>query len=327
MISSTKAKAKGKASATKAVTKKTSVSKTANGKSLAKKASSTKADANIKKVDVKSSSNKTDAMQRKKDAKAAAKAKKKEEKRKMYDMDPLDGELSQEASLLDKKQVAKAIAALQKHAGSGTGKEALLDSDAFINLTFAVKKIPQESKGLLPVDIPNTLYTPDDSNILFVSKDPQRIYKDLMTSQEIQGIDRVIGVSKLKAKFQPYEAKRQLAAMYDLVLCDDRVLPTLPRILGRDVYTKKKGPVPIQMAKGDPKRNIEKAMTRTYLSIGKGATSAVRIARLNFSKADAVENVMEGFESVLKHVPKGMKNIRSVHLKTDTSVAVPLYEY
>jgi ribosome biogenesis protein UTP30 len=47
-------------------------------------------------------------------------------------------------------------------------------------------------------------------------------------------------VSKLKARYKPFEAKRQLCASYDLFLADERVLPLLPPILGKTFFMKKK---------------------------------------------------------------------------------------
>ena len=43
---------------------------------------------------------------------------------------------------------------------------------------------------------------------------------------------QVIGVSKLRAKYESHEAKRALCAAYDLFLADERVVPLLPKLLG-----------------------------------------------------------------------------------------------
>ena len=43
---------------------------------------------------------------------------------------------------------------------------------------------------------------------------------------------KVIGISKLKAKYESHEAKRNLCSEYDLFLADNRVLPVLPKLLG-----------------------------------------------------------------------------------------------
>jgi ribosome biogenesis protein UTP30 len=43
----------------------------------------------------------------------------------------------------------------------------------------------------------------------------------------------VIGLSKLRTKYESHEAKRQLCGLYDLFLADDRVLPSLPKLIGK----------------------------------------------------------------------------------------------
>lgn len=50
--------------------------------------------------------------------------------------------------------------------------------------------------------------------------------------QKVAGVAKVIGVSKLKGKYEPFEAKRQLCNSFDLFLADDRVVPSLPKLIG-----------------------------------------------------------------------------------------------
>lgn len=50
--------------------------------------------------------------------------------------------------------------------------------------------------------------------------------------QKVAGVAKVIGVSKLKGKYEPFEAKRQLCNSYDLFIADDRVVPSLPKLIG-----------------------------------------------------------------------------------------------
>ncbi len=37
--------------------------------------------------------------------------------------------------------------------------------------------------------------------------------------------------SQLKTKYESHEAKRQLCKLYDLFLADERVIPSLPKVL------------------------------------------------------------------------------------------------
>jgi ribosome biogenesis protein UTP30 len=73
-----------------------------------------------------------------------------------------------------------------------------------------------------------------------ITKDPQREYKDLLESNDIKFISRVVGIQKLKGKFKPFEARRMLLKESGLFLADDRVIPLLPKLLGKAFFSAKK---------------------------------------------------------------------------------------
>lgn len=56
----------------------------------------------------------------------------------------------------------------------------------------------------------------------------------------IRFISRVVGVTKLKGKFKPFEARRLLLKENDLFLADERVIPLLPGLLGKKFFEAKK---------------------------------------------------------------------------------------
>ncbi len=53
-----------------------------------------------------------------------------------------------------------------------------------------------------------------------------------MKQEKIAGVAKVIGLSKLKGKYEPFEAKRKLCNSYDLFVADDRAVPSLPKLIG-----------------------------------------------------------------------------------------------
>ena len=56
--------------------------------------------------------------------------------------------------------------------------------------------------------------------------------KKRVKQEKIAGVSKVIGVSKLRTKYEPFEAKRTLCNSFDLFVADDRVIPSLPKLLG-----------------------------------------------------------------------------------------------
>lgn len=81
---------------------------------------------------------------------------------------------------------------------------------------------------------------PRETPVCLITKDPQREYKDLLASHNINFISRVVGIEKLKGKFKPFEARRMLLAENGLFLADERVVPLLPRLLGKRFFSAKK---------------------------------------------------------------------------------------
>ncbi len=56
--------------------------------------------------------------------------------------------------------------------------------------------------------------------------------KQRVKEEKLAKVSKVVGVSKLRTKYESAEAKRALCTAYDLFLADERVLPSLPKLLG-----------------------------------------------------------------------------------------------
>ena len=69
-------------------------------------------------------------------------------------------------------------------------------------------------------------------NASSVTGEGHKAAKLRVKQQKVAGVAKVIGVSKLKGKYEPFEAKRQLCNSYDLFIADDRVVPSLPKLIG-----------------------------------------------------------------------------------------------
>lgn len=94
--------------------------------------------------------------------------------------------------------------------------------------------------GYLHRPIVHPLVDPRTSPICLITKDPQREYKDLLESNGIKFISRVVGITKLRGKFKPFEARRMLLKENGMFLADERVIPLLPGLLGSKWFEAKK---------------------------------------------------------------------------------------
>jgi len=233
---------------------------------------------------------------------------------------------------VDHKQVVKATTALIKHIENTKQNEAekkkktaLWQEDDVILLMLTLKKVPEKERTKpYRISIPYPLYG-TDTEICVLVKDPQGDYKKKFEEQNVK-VAKTIGVSKLRTNYKPFESKRQLCGSYDLFLADSRIIPLLPKLLGKTFFKKKKQPIPVDLKGKDLQREITKARMSTYLYLsGNGTCIAVRIARTKYSIDQIVQNITVGLSHIVENIPKKWKNIQSIHIKTSDSVALPIY--
>ncbi|KII90828.1 hypothetical protein PLICRDRAFT_158208, partial [Plicaturopsis crispa FD-325 SS-3] len=227
-------------------------------------------------------------------------------------------------------QCRKAIEALLAYAHKKEDTEeqnALLPAKAQnIWLQIAVKKMYPE-KTLKPFRIPLAypILDPRETPICLITKDPQREYKDLIESHNIKFISRVVGITKLKGKFKPFEARRLLLKENGMFLADERVIPLLPGLLGKKWFEAKKQPIPVCMTRKNLKDELERAVTSTYMHQNQGTCTSVKIGSLDLDTIRILANLYTGLPVMIKHIKGGWDNIQSLSIKTSTSMSLPLW--
>ncbi len=207
------------------------------------------------------------------------------------------------------------------------------------------------------IPLPHPLDTLPTRTICLITCDPQRQVKDAIAHPSFptnlsSRITKVIGVSKLKARYQPYESKRQLLNEHGIFLADARVVTMLPQILGKIFYKSNKKPVPISLepyrqANGDSKRimpkpaaeklktiappqqiakEIEKALSCALVHLSPSNNVAVRVGLSSFTAQQVADNVGAVVTGLAERfVPKGWRNVRSVHIKGPNTMALPIW--
>lgn len=134
-----------------------------------------------------------------------------------------------------------------------------------------------------------------------------------------------MGISKLRTKHKTYEARRLLCDSYDVFLADDRILPLLPKLLGKEFFKKKRLPVPVNLKKADLTKELTDAIEATYMTMATGPCFSIKIGTTHQSSTEIAQNIMTALPVIVSHIPKKWENVQSVHLKTATSLALPLY--
>ncbi|KAG5634378.1 hypothetical protein H0H81_002171 [Sphagnurus paluster] len=204
--------------------------------------------------------------------------------------------------------------------------ELLPGKEPNIWLNVTVKKIPSGHK-FKPAKIPiaHPLIDPRTTPICLITKDPQREYKDLLEAHKIKFISRVVGVEKLKGKFKPFEARRMLLKENGLFLADERIIPLLPKLLGVKWFEAKKQPIPVCLKRKDLKGELERAVSSTYMNQNQGTCTSVKIAVLSHTPAQILANLKLALPAIAKHIAGGWENIQALHIKTNSSVSLPIW--
>lgn len=243
-------------------------------------------------------------------------------------------------------------------ADDDSSDEANSSLDEPIWLVLTTKKHIVDKKRLKPgkIYLPHSLNDAATSTTCLITADPQRPFKDTIAHESFptvlsSRITRVIGISKLKARYKAFETRRQLRDEHDVFLADERVITLLPRLLGKIFYGGSKRPIPVSLEpykqkdatgkrQAAPKnpgmksiappaqvaREIERTLSCAQVHLSPTATTSVRVGLANFSPeqvADNVEAVVNGM--VEKFVTKGWRNIRAVHVKGPNTMALPIW--
>lgn len=260
--------------------------------------------------------------------------------------------------------------AKQKEAESSTKNLLAVDDDSSVEanplldepiwLVLSTKKHIVDKKRLKPgkIHLPHSFNDAASTTICLITADPQRPFKDTIAHASFPAalssrITRVIGISKVKARYQPFETRRQLRDEHDVFLADDRVITLLPKLLGKIFYggSGSKRPIPVSLEPSKQKdatvkrqaapknpdtksiappaqvaREIERTLSCAQVQLSPTTTTAVRVGLANFSPeqvANNVEAVVDGM--VEKFVTKGWRNIKAVHIKGPNTTALPIW--
>ncbi|KAJ5322538.1 Ribosomal protein L1 [Penicillium brevicompactum] len=284
---------------------------------------------------------------------------------------------------LDKPQALKASTALLKHIKStqqeqektATKKTLIGDNDSddedaatkneAVWLVLTTKQHVVDKNRLKPgkIAIPHSLNTSPSLSICLITADPQRGVKDIIADstfpQDLSSrIEKVIGFSKLKARYQSFESRRQLFSEHDVFLADDRIAMRLVQTLGKIFYKSSKRPIPIRIAeieKVDGKRvkkekkrpnvptdkdikhasfasplivakEIERTLNCASVQLAPSTTAAVRVGSSKFTPEQLSENVAAVVKGLTdKFVAKGWRNIKALHIKGANTMALPIW--
>ncbi|CAN6707732.1 unnamed protein product [Malus baccata var. baccata] len=229
--------------------------------------------------------------------------------------------------------VRKAVNALIKWRNDKlqTQNPDLLESDEFAYLVLTLKKIPPKGRvNAYKIPLPNPLHSQLSELCLIYDDGPKSdLTKDFIEKKikaENIPVAKILKLSKLKSDYVPFEAKRKLMYSYDMFLADKRIVPLLPKYLGKHFFKKKKIPVPVDLQHKNWKEQVDKICGSALLFLSTGTCSVVRVAKVSMSIDEIVENAVAAINGIVEIVPKNWGGVRSFHLKLFESLALPVYQ-
>lgn len=231
------------------------------------------------------------------------------------------------------KRKADAISA----AKASKAKKNLLEADEeegsvegeTVYLSISLRKIP-EKPSLKPhrLTLPNPFRSStgsDNLSVCLITKDPQEEYEQSISSLNLPCITKVMSLTTLRNEYKPFEAKRQLARSYDLFLADNRIIAFLPSLLGKKMLQAKKQPTVVDLLAADVKTELQSAIEATLLFLSSGPCSIVKIGLAGQGAAALTENALAVIDQVVEKIPGGWAGVRMLHMKTNQSLALPIY--
>ncbi|CAL8381497.1 ribosomal L1 domain-containing protein 1 [Gadus morhua] len=236
-----------------------------------------------------------------------------------------------EALVLDREQVKKAVLALQAFLKSKSTSEALfLNESEHISLLFTLWKIPKKARNIR-VPLPHNQRSDTDEVCLFTRDEPnmtgeqtQRFYKRLLEEKGIN-IAEVIPYKLLKTEYKSIESKRRLLGNFDVFLSDDRIRRLLPSHLGKNFYKNKKDPLSVNLQSKSLARDLNSVIHGTRVKINnKGACCMASIGHSGMTTEQLTENIESAVKGVDEMRTQGAV-VKLIHLKSLASVALPIY--
>ncbi|MDV3278077.1 MAG: 50S ribosomal protein L1 [Nitrososphaerales archaeon] len=128
-------------------------------------------------------------------------------------------------------------------------------------------------------------------------------------------VDAVIDPSQLENYAGSKKDAKKLARTYDFFLADTALMPRIGRILGQSLGPKGKIPTPVP-----PNAPVEAIIQRMRTAIrvrSRGSLGvAAKVGEASHSDANLAENILAVVQAVVKKLPNGDRNIKTIMVKT-----------
>lgn len=192
------------------------------------------------------------------------------------------------------------------------------------------KSIEKPTQRPVKVKIPHSIFLADieDHSIcLFCETNAKSKIDTYLQQNPVDGLVKVISMSQVVKLYKAYKDRKELLAEHSHFLCDEKILPQLYNALGKVFLGHNAYPVPIDISDvAKLSQVVEKAINSyTYMRLS-GQNITVRMGYTSMNAELVTENIIAGLTSIAEKLPgSGWNRIQSIHVKTATSPALPVY--
>ena len=149
--------------------------------------------------------------------------------------------------------------------------------------------------------------------------------KEELLAKRVGGFTRVLGVTKLKKRYQAFKDRRELVAGYSAFFCDDRCITMMPKLCGKAFFAAKKAPLPVRLTSANIAAELERARDSTWMRVGAQCVG-LKVGRANFTAAQLAENISAALAPAVEKFPKKWKGVQSIFLRGHDTIGLPLFK-
>mmetsp|Transcript_16570 Transcript_16570/g.34848 ORF Transcript_16570/g.34848 Transcript_16570/m.34848 type:complete len:525 (-) Transcript_16570:213-1787(-) len=252
---------------------------------------------------------------------------------------------------VDGQLTDRALRALLKHHESTSSDKELLGNDLDVQVQFSLARIPgNASPKPVRIDIPHPLVKvaasaptdgdgdameeDDDDNLdsveacIIVKEESKPWVQELIARfpAQLGCIKKVLGLQSLRTKHKSFTQRRELLERFNVFFADDRILPMLTKALGGKFFDKKKQPIPVKLTRKEALPfAIQKCLSSTFMYLSAGTCVTIKAGNTGMPPAKLLSNIQSICSLAPTKVPRKWSNVRSISIKTSSSVSLPIY--
>lgn len=238
---------------------------------------------------------------------------------------------------LDKYLVKNAVEALIVNHKAQLEQEIVklkYDDYIFIDIILT-EKLPKVTTKPILVKLQNRIFYKElKSQVCVIIKDKKSL-RDDKTEEIFAGFGiNILTYEDFNTKIASGGATKvvEFIRKHCLILSEDKIFESLRKRNYREFIKKRILPYPIKLKKvnnGELSKKLEEVLSSVCLVKMIGPSHAFKVGRCSISVKDNVKNIINGVYDVIPHLlldsAKGT-NVRSIKLRTNNSIQIPLYE-